>query len=207
MYLITIIATSIYAIIGGPSVGKTTIVNELDKAGEVTCSEAATDIILEKMAAGDKTPWAKEGFQTLILEKQLEREKEAIAQAKKLGRNHFFTDRGLLENLIYLELNDLQESAEYNEILKRLTELDAFNHYKAVFYVEPYNGTDFKADISGARHEDTAECLRRAKVVHDRYSKYFEVVIVPPHMSPKERANYVLDKIHELDRNSTIASK
>ncbi len=200
---ISILGVSLYAIIGGPSVGKTSIIQALKKKGEVVSEEAATDIILEERKKGNLTPWAEEGFEVRIFEEKVKREKEASQQALLSGKEAVFIDRGLLDSLHYLEVNKKEKSKEYEMIASILKELNATNRYDAIFYIEPYNGDSFNSTVTEHRHEDTQEAKRQAEEIRKIYAKTdMPLINVPPHMSPDERANFILQKAKERSKSA-----
>ena len=111
MLALSLLAASLYAIIGGPSAGKTSIINELKENGQHTIEESATAIIKESLKKGIKTPWEKVGFQSDIFNLKLKLETKAHDLNKDV-----FVDRGLLDNLVYLDLGGKKNSKEYYKI-------------------------------------------------------------------------------------------
>ncbi|MCH9811154.1 ATP-binding protein [bacterium] len=195
MFNFLYIATAIYAIIGAPSVGKTSIINELKKDGEETIKEVATELIEECIAKGDCEPWLKDNFQPTIFKRQLQTEAKLLA--KKPSR--FFVDRGMLDNLVYLEINGRKDTKEYREIEKKLHELDVGNRYAAIFYIEPYNNKNFSLEKNPIRRESTKEALALGLKIKAAYEKYYPVISIPGEMTPKERANLIKQKIKALE--------
>ena len=200
---LSIFAVSLYAITGGPSVGKTSIIKELENMGEVTCREAATDIISEYQSNGVAHPWELSGFESQVYFEKVTREKDALTKAKDQGKKKVFTDRGLLDTLVYLETNNKLNTDEYLKVNDHLKSLCLTDHYKAVFFVEPYTGSEFIADDTGVRHEDTTEAIRLGLETKRTYAKAgIPIIIVPPHMTPKQRAEFVLEKLHNLEKSA-----
>ena len=198
-YLSTL-AVSLYAITGGPSVGKTSIINELETMGEVICREAATDIISQYQLNGVAHPWELQGFESEIYFEKVARELSALSKAQDQGKQKVFTDRGLLDTLVYLETNNKLDTDEYVQVSNHINSLNLKDHYRAVFFVEPYAGSEFIADDTGVRHEDTTEAIRLGIEAKRIYAKAgIPVIIVPPHMTPKERADFVIEKLHALE--------
>lgn len=195
MHLVTILATSIYAIVGGPSVGKTSIVKALKDEGEETLNEVATELILERLDDGHKEPWNEENFQLDILHKQLAREKAVHSGDNTDEKGRVFVDRGILDGLVYLDIRGKLQTEEFKEIKKLLENIDISNHYDKVFYVEPYNGDNFETEVTAARHEDKAEAIKISNLTKEVYSKYYILVHVPAYLTPKERAKFILDTI------------
>ncbi len=202
--LCSILAASLLVITGGPSVGKTSIINELEEMGEITCREAATDIIADYQAKGIHKPWELSGFETEIYLEKVRREKDSVQQARLSDKNKVFTDRGLLDTLVYLEVNDKLHTQEYALVSDHLATLNLKEYYEAVFFVEPHSGSKFIADNTGVRHEDTDESLRLGEEVRKVYQNAgIPTIVVPPYMTPKERAEFILDKLTLLRRQKS----
>lgn len=202
MCLFTILATAIYAIVGGPAVGKTSIINELSLQGETIVREAATDYVLEQLDKGVKEPWNRSDFQLNVLKLHLAREAEALTkvEAKKTGR--IFSDRGLLDHFVYSEHRRQLDTKEFQEVKTILNNYDFKTYYRAVFYVHPFNDKDYSAIKTDARHEDTDESRILTKATYAMYKKHIPHLIeVPPQMTPKERAAFILDKIKEIENS------
>ena len=200
LHFIPVLAASLYAIIGGPCVGKTSIINELETLGEITCRESATDVIAEYQDRGIVHPWELPGFETVIYQEKVAREQRAISIAKSMDRRKVFTDRGLLDTLVYLEVNNKLDTDEYTSVTSHLSTLTLPEHYKIAFFVEPYSGSEFIADDTGIRHEDSTEAIRLGIEVKKVYKEAgIPLIIVPPYMTPKERAKFILQKLSEFE--------
>lgn len=195
MILFPIFAAALYAIIGGPSVGKTSIVNSLEKQGNLVCHESATDIIASKQKNGNLCPWEDEGFELEIFAEKVSRENSALTKATE-ENDLIFVDRGLLDTLVYLEVNHKIGSSEHKAVSEYLNSISIKDRYDAVFYVEPYNGDQFHACSDGVRHEDTRESLRLAEKTKQAYIEAgYTPITVPPYLSIEERTAFVLNAI------------
>jgi len=185
------LATAIYAIIGGPSAGKTSIINELKKCGEVTVEEAATVHILDCQKNGDKEPWLKDGFQTSIYNLQVAYENKALSTKPK----NIFCDRGLLDSLVYLKIMKKENTEEFKYITESILSKDIKNYYTKIFYIEPYIKESFVLSKSVVRRETTNEALTIGASLKSLYEQYFTVITVPGNLSAKERAEFILSHI------------
>lgn len=192
-----LLGAAIYALIGGPSVGKTSIIEELKKEGKTTVEEAATYLIKEKIAIGDYTPWEKEGFQQNIFDLQMQFEKEALAT----GTDSIFVDRGCLDNLVYLKINDREDTDEYRNLVEEIDAIEGPNRYTAIFFIEPYNQDAFSLSKSVIRRENTEESLYISSKIKEAYSEYYEIITIPGNLTPKQRARLVLTHIDRLNNS------
>lgn len=208
MVVATFLATALYAIVGGPSVGKTSIIEELNKMGEETVREVATDYIMEQQQKGIGEPWAEEDFQLVILQRHLEREKDALAKLKKNKKARVFSDRGILDGHVYTKFRKQEGSKSFEEIRHVIDTMDVSNHYKVVFFVLPHGGEAFESEKKKERPEATAEALKISEITRDVYSKNCtHFVEVPANMTPKERAEFILAQIekHSFQEESQMS--
>src|SRR5690348_8349682 len=83
-------------ITGGPSIGKTTVIEILASRGFATVPEAARIVIEEeKLKGSDLLPWRNFAkFQELVFRKQLELEAQASGEV-------IFLDRGVVDGIGY----------------------------------------------------------------------------------------------------------
>jgi predicted ATPase len=201
MNSLIILATAIYAITGGPSTGKTSIVEQLKKDGHATAEEAATCHILNCQANGDMKPWLESGFQTNIFTLQTALENKAL----EANPETLFVDRGFLDSLVYLEHNNEKDSDEYAHIENKLQDLDIENYYAAVFFIEPHNENEFVLEKNIVRRESTEEAHQIAYALKRAYSKYYNVISIPGNLTIKERADLIISKVKEMS-NKPLAT-
>jgi len=168
-----------YVLTGGPSSGKTSLLEELGRRGFYAIREAAKDFIIQKQQEGIKEPRLKKDFQEKILDIQLKREAE-IPPDKEV----VFIDRGLPDGLAFY-MHRKQKP------LQRLLESIAKCEYEKIFFLEPlhlYEGTGFRTE-SEEESQNISNLLKR---LYEDFG--YEVVMVPP-VSIKERAEFVLKRI------------
>jgi len=195
------LATFLYAIVGGPGVGKTSIIEELKKKNEVVIHEVATDYIAEQLAAGVKEPWTLENFQRNILVRQLAREASAVSEACQSEIGRVFSDRGMLDNYVYMILRGREDTPEYRIIDRMVKKHHVREYYKAIFFVTPHNGGKFVCEHTEIRHEDTEEALR----IHERIRELYvsgckRVIEVPYNMTPEARAEFILNQVNQIEK-------
>lgn len=197
--MIVSLAVALYAIVGGPSVGKTAIIQELNDMGEIVVEEAATGYIQRKQKEGIIEPWNDENFDLILLNIYLKNVANAKEKANQLAAKRIFTDRGVLDHFVYSELLGRTNTLAYLEIEKIIGSLNVENYYDAVFYIHPHNGLDFQTIQTDVRHENTEEAkIIISSLYHMYKSNLPKVIEVPPYMSPRARALFILNKIEEL---------
>ena len=164
-----------YIITGGPCVGKTKILEGLEKAGEYTISEVAREIITEQKKK--ENPILPEtdlaAFQKLTMQRQVQREKEISSTASRV-----FQDRGLADSIAYAEEGKVKIPDGLHEFIGQAD-------YTRVFFLEklPFYTKD----------EQRKEGQELAERIHDKlYEIYdrlgFDMVRVPVYHH-EEKAN------------------
>ncbi len=170
---------------GGPSTGKTTLLNALAGLGYATVPEAAREVIDEALANGISAATLRAD------EKQFQEEvmRRKIDVERILDKNVItFFDRGMQDTIAYLEANDLAVEPWVSEQMN-------YSTYRKVFLLMPVG--EFQKDY--ARTEDAAFTERIHGLLEDAYSKQgIEVVVVPP-LEIEERVDFILQHVKQGD--------
>ncbi|HVV66507.1 MAG TPA: ATP-binding protein [Candidatus Saccharimonadales bacterium] len=175
-----------YVITGGPSVGKTTLLAELEKLGHSTLPEGARIVIDNGIARGltiDDIRADEQRFQLDVLahkiRTELEQDREALT----------FFDRGMHDTLAYLRLFNFEVTDEVTEAMKNAD-------YRHVFLLEPLDAyiTDY------ARTESREEALKLNELLAEAYSEYGMKPTVIPALPPEERARLILKHLEEMEQ-------
>lgn len=168
-----------YVITGGPSSGKTTVLNELAKLGYVIYPEAARVFIDQEMA---KVKSLKEirgneaEFQRKVLKLKIEVEK--AAPKNKI----VFFDRVIPDSIAYYQICNL----EPREVLKFCKK----KQYKKIFLFEQF---PFNQDYARVEDDKTIEKLN--KLLKESYEKLGYKVVDIPIISVSERVKRILKEI------------
>ncbi|MBL0234094.1 MAG: ATP-binding protein [Chitinophagaceae bacterium] len=172
--------TNWYVITGGPSTGKTTIINLLTEKGYKTTIEHARhyiDTMKEEGRTVEEIRTNKRKFQLGVLDMQIEQEAELSPS------DTVFLDRAIPDAMAYYRFLKL----EYDKIL-----LDAMKEvaYKKIFILDRL---PFVNDY--ARTEDEqAQKLIHQLIIEVYQSLEFPVVFVPV-ISPDERVEFILKNL------------
>jgi predicted ATPase len=166
-----------YVLTGGPSAGKTTLLNEFARRGYATVPEAARTVIEEEASAGRpyKEIRADEAaFQHKVLARKVETE-------RTLSRDTVtFFDRGIPDSDAYYRRIGIQAEPSLEAALPNV-------RYRKAFLLELI---PFKADEV---RKETSEDARRLNVLlRESYEKLGITVVDVPLMSIKQRADFVL---------------
>lgn len=165
-----------YVITGGPSSGKTTLINKLSSLGFETVPEAARAVIDKYAKKGVQTEEIRKDeavFQKLVLEMQLKME----AKAPK-GKVVFF-DRGVPDSIAYYRLYGLDTTPEM-----------ARNRYRRIFFLKQLQ---FHKDY--ARTEDAAAVKKINCLLMKTYRDLGYKIVLVPAVPVDERAKLVLSQL------------
>ncbi len=115
---------------GAPSSGKTTIVNALITKGYYCKPEISREIIKEAQNNGIENPFLEdpEGFDSKLLVRRIEQFELSV---KELQHNYIFYDRGILDNVAYMNFG-------LNHIPKTFEEALITYPYDTIFLFEPW---------------------------------------------------------------------
>lgn len=173
------IQTNWHVIVGGPSSGKTTLINYLDSQGYHTVPEMARIHIKERLSAGSNLEDIIEDnahFQREVLSRVLKRERQ-------LPKNQLiFFDRGAPDSVGYFRYHHL----ETETILKACQKI----RYQKIFYCHqlPMNQDAF-------RMEDSLAAKKLGDLIYQAYFDLGYPLIELPAISVQERMDIVLSHL------------
>lgn len=170
-----------FVITGGPSSGKSTTLDHLEKQGHIVVPEAARVYIDQQLAEGKtlaEIRASEENFQKKVLQMK------QVAESKLLPHQTVFLDRGMHDNLAYMRLYNYPIDQALHRIL-----MDS--RYKAVFLLEML---DFEDDY--ARTENLKTAQRLEALLAEVYTEYQLPVIRIPRAPIEERVQLILNAIH-----------
>lgn len=188
-----------HVITGGACVGKTTLIEELDKLGYNHLPEAARNVIQREQKLEKYLP-AYEGifpwtdlyhFQEEVRDAQISSE-NMIEPSLLMGdpngweeKDHdIFLDRSLVDGIAYGRVGGIEEIPELREMIKQA-------EYSKIFFLEHLD-VYFKDE---QRYEDEDESRQVHEEIYNVYTELgFDVVRVPA-VSIEERVDIVLNEI------------
>ncbi len=172
-----------YVLTGGPSSGKTTLIDDFSKRGYKTVQEAARTWIDQELVSGktiEEIRADEEKFQHDIVKLKVDIESD-LPKTKTI-----FFDRGMHDSEAYLKHYDFPISSQLQKIFDNAA-------YQKVFLLEML--PVFEKDY--ARTEDEAFANKITELLEATYKDAgFEVVRVPVLPLP-ERAQFILDHIDD----------
>ncbi|WP_347218280.1 AAA family ATPase [Chryseobacterium sp.] len=174
-----------YVFTGGPGAGKTTLLEGLFNLGFSTVPEEGRRIIKEQQRCnGDGLPWInKKLFAELMFDASVETYQKMNSISSV---NPVFFDRGILDTIGYLRLENIPVPAEMEIVARKM------EYNRNVFILPPWkeiyeNDPERKQTLEVA--ERTFECM------YEIYSEYGYHVIEVPKVAVEQRITFVLDYI------------
>jgi len=155
-----------FVITGGPSTGKTSVINELEK--EFIVFQEVARKVLKNKEYNQKT-------QEEILEKQ----KEQIEKADKLNKIIFF-DRGIPDSLAYFKYHNFIIPKKILNLIKNK------KPYELIFFLDfvPYQNDE-------VRYETKEQAEKIHKIIYNTYAELNYKIIKVPLMSIKKRVEFI----------------
>jgi predicted ATPase len=177
-----------YVITGGPSSGKTTVINELAKLGYFVATDVARNYINQEIARGKSLKEIRRNeakFQRKVLKMKIEREKK-IPKDKIV-----FLDNALPCSIAYYQICGLNPEG--------VIKLCRGNQYQKIFFLKQL---PVKNDYARIENAETIRELN--KLLKEEYKNLGYKVINVPAMSIKERVQKILA---EVEKNQLSKSK
>jgi predicted ATPase len=172
--------TNWYVITGGPSTGKTTLINMLNEKGYNTTIEHARhyiDTMIDKGKTVEEIRENKKEFQLGVLKMQIEQE-------ASIDKNEiYFLDRAIPDALAYYQFLNIDVNSVLNQAIKN-------SSYKKIFILDKLPLIKDYARIEN-KNDQT--------VIHDLITKVYESLPFPvinvPVLSPKERMEFIINNL------------
>lgn len=185
-----------YLLTGGPCVGKTSIIECLQKKGFMIVREAVTDLIQELQAQGIAQPWLDKNFDLSISDRIHQRQAEAAATQAPV----VFFDRGPVDPLAY---SLYYNYPVHNTIKERVEDVLKTGFYDTtVFLVAPLREEFYQNSQVRYESRDVAEKL--GDHLADCYKALGYKVERVPFGTVEERSSWILNFL-KLDQGHKLA--
>ena len=177
-----------YVLTGGPAVGKTSLLEELQKRGYEVVPEIARALIKEQQYKNaDALPWKnKQLYQEIMFERSIESFQNIIRKVNTQAP--IFFDRGFVDSICYSRLIRL----EITEQMSNYAEHWRYN--ENVFILPPWQEI---YETDNERKQDWNEAVLTFEKMSETYQNYGYNLVELPHLSVRERADFVLGFIEQ----------
>ena len=179
-------------ITGGPSVGKTSLVEHLKSLEYICFPEVIREFTIEETE--NKTTEDLKSNPIVFADDSLLFNQRLMAgrsgqykESQQLDTDYIFFDRGLPDVLAYMDFFD----QSYDEAFTKVCEDMA---YDMVFILPPWE-TIFALD--GERYESYEELIQLNECLTERYTHFGNTPIVVPKATVDERVQFILNKLAE----------
>jgi len=170
-------------ITGGPSTGKTSIINNLEQLGETCYHEISRAITLEAQKQGVEQLFIKDP--TLFSKKLLEGRINQFFNAEKDSSQRIFIDRGIPDIVAYMNYAHVINPIEFIHACEQHT-------YDFVFLLPPWE----KIHITdNERYENFEEAVQIHKHLFTTYREFGYNCIEVPFGNVKERSTFILQHL------------
>jgi predicted ATPase len=176
-----------FVLTGGPGVGKTTLLSELEKKKFKCVPEVAREIIKEQMKIeGEALPWKnKELFKQLMHERSIDDYKRINDNNNKI----IFFDRGILDTLSYTRLINLNITEEMNSDAKH------YRYNKKVFILPPWVEI---YETDSERKQSWEEAVQTYEMIINTYKEYNYEILEVPQTPINKRVDFILENIKSV---------
>lgn len=174
----------IILLIGGPSSGKTTLINHLEKEGHVCYPEISREVILQAREKGIDYLFLENPilFSEMLLEGRIKQYEKAITEEKPV-----FIDRGIPDVIAYMDF--IGDSYPQNFI-------EACEKYKydKIFLLPPWEEI-YTSDET--RYETYEEASKIHNFLVDTYKKYGYDLHEVPKTTVENRYQFILEHLKD----------
>ncbi|WP_438973265.1 AAA family ATPase [Polaribacter sp.] len=170
-------------LIGGPSTGKTTVLNTLKSKGFFCLEEISRAVTIQAQ---------KEGISQLFLsnpllfsQKLLEGRENQFLEAEKTNSKIVFFDRGIPDVKAYLDYFKTEYPPIYSEKCKEFT-------YDLIFHFKPWKKIHV---IDNERYESFDEAIKIDGFITQAYTSLGYQIIEVPFGDVKQRVDFIINSL------------
>lgn len=174
----------IILLIGGPSSGKTTLINHLETEGHICYPEISREVILKAREEGVDYLFLENPmlFSERLLEGRIKQYQNAVNEEKPV-----FIDRGIPDVVAYMDFIGDTYPAEF------IAACETYK-YDKVFLLPPWEEI-YTSDAE--RYESYEEASKIHNYLVDTYTKYGYELHEVPKMSVEERFQFIINHIKD----------
>ncbi|MDL2214671.1 AAA family ATPase [Dysgonomonas sp. OttesenSCG-928-M03] len=174
-----------YIITGGPGVGKTTLIEELEHRGYNCIPEVAREIIRYQMEIqGDALPWLDAKKYSKMMLSYSIRDFVDLSGSDKL----YFFDRGIPDTYGYEKLMNFDTDHDLKVAVQK------YRYNKTVFILPPWEKI-YHTD--NERQQDFSVAVDTYEVMKYSYKQLGYELCEVPLLAVEDRADFVIEKLNE----------
>lgn len=172
----------IILLIGGPSSGKTTLINHLEKEGFICYPEISREVTLKAREEGIDHLFLENPllFSELLLEGRIKQFEQASQENKTV-----FIDRGIPDVVAYMDFIGDTYSEKFSDACLKYK-------YDKVFLLPPWEEIYVSDHV---RYESYEEAMKIHDFLVDTYHKYGYDLIEIPKVSVENRYQFIIDHL------------
>ncbi|MDV7138971.1 ATP-binding protein [Maribacter sp. TH_r10] len=180
-------------ITGGPSTGKTSVIEQLEKDGFHCLHEVIRDMTLEEKTQGQEMKMVSnpivsvpdpKSFNLNILNARINQYHSALKSTREI----VFFDRGIPDVLAYMDCFEQTYESDFSEPCRTL-------RYDHIFLMPPWKEIHV---TDNERFESFEESLKIHDCLAKSYGNFSYDVTHVPKGSVKERVRFILDQINSI---------
>ncbi|WP_378188047.1 AAA family ATPase [Aquimarina sp. W85] len=170
-------------ITGGPSTGKTTVIDYLESIGEVCLHEISRAVTLKAQNEGIAQLFLEDPvlFSQRLLEGRINQFNEATA----LKHSRIFLDRGIPDVVAYMKYSNTKNPKEFIEACTS-------HSYDYVFLLPPWKEIHV---TDNERYEDFEQAQKIHQFLRSTYTDFGYTCIEVPFGTIEERSNFILNQL------------
>lgn len=174
----------IILLIGGPSSGKTTLINHLEKEGHVCYPEISREVILQAREKGIDYLFLENPmlFSEMLLEGRIKQYEKAVAEEKSV-----FIDRGIPDVIAYMDFIGDSYPQNFVEACEKYK-------YDKIFLLPPWEEI-YTSDET--RYETYEEASKIHNFLVDTYKKYGYDLHEVPKTTVENRYQFILEHLKD----------
>jgi len=179
-------------ITGGPSVGKTSLIEHLKLMDYICFPEVIREFTIEETE--NKITENLQSNPIVFADDSLQFNKRLIAgrsqqyeESQQLEGDYIFFDRGLPDVLAYMDFFNQTYDQSFTKVCQEMA-------YDMVFILPPWE-TIFAID--GERYETYEELVQLHECLMERYAHFGNTPIVVPKATVEKRVQFILNKLAE----------
>lgn len=174
----------IVVLIGGPSSGKTTLIEKLKENGHVCYPEVSREVIKQAQENGIEQLFLEQPL--LFSELLLEGRKKQFNSANEEDTNIVFLDRGIPDVLAYMHYIGDSYPASFEEACKE-------HMYSKIFILPPWKEIYVSDD---ERYESYEQAVLIQDHLIETYKKYGYELIEVPKDTVENRMHFILNQLN-----------